>query len=62
MQEGIYQDDCNTLTWVGVGDNSQFNFDDPEIEGSYDPVTETLTVYWFDPGNDFRGEAVFTKN
>ncbi len=62
IQEGIYNDNCNTITWVEPGDNRQFNFVDPEIEGSWNPQTQTLTVYWFDEGNDFRGESVFTKN
>ncbi|MGM0579263.1 MAG: hypothetical protein ACQETL_01195 [Bacteroidota bacterium] len=62
QQEGIYNDDCNQITWVGPGENRQFEFVDPGIEGSWDPQTGTLTIYWFDEGNDFKGESVFTKN
>jgi hypothetical protein len=62
VQEGIYADNCNELTWIGTGENFQFNFADPEIQGNYDPITETLTIYWYEPGNDFRGESTFTKN
>jgi len=61
VQEGIYSDNCNTITWVNIGENFQFNFADPEIDGSYDPVTETLTIFWYEPGNDFRGRSEFTK-
>ncbi len=62
IQEGIYNDNCNEITWVGPGENVQFNFVDPGIEGSWDPQTSTLTIYWYDEGNDFRGESIFTKN
>lgn len=61
-QEGIYNDNCNQITWVEPGENRQFEFVDPGIEGSWDPQTGTLTIYWYDEGNDFRGESVFTKN
>lgn len=62
VQEGVYNDNCNEITWVEPGDNRQFNFVDPEIEGSWDPQAGTLTIYWYDEGNDFSGESVFTKN
>lgn len=62
QQEGIYNDNCNQISWVEPGQNRQFEFVDPEIEGTYDPQSQTLTVYWYDEGNDFRGESVFTKN
>lgn len=62
QQEGIYNDNCNQISWVEPGQIRQFEFVDPEIEGTYDPQSQTLTVYWYDEGNDFRGESVFTKN
>ncbi|RUA33482.1 MAG: hypothetical protein DSY77_10070 [Bacteroidetes bacterium] len=62
IQEGIYNDNCNEITWVGPGENRQFNFVEPENEGSWDPQTGTLTIYWYDEGNDFNGKSVFTKN
>jgi hypothetical protein len=62
QQEGIYNDNCNQLSWTGPGENRQFDFVDPELTGMYDPETQTLTIYWFDAGNEFRGESVFTKN
>lgn len=62
IQEGVYNDNCNEITWVGPGENRQFEFVDPGIEGSWDPQSGTLTIYWYDEGNDFRGESVFTKN
>lgn len=62
IQEGIYNDNCNQITWVEPGENRQFNFVDPGIEGSWNPQTQELTVYWYDEVNDFRGESVFTKN
>lgn len=62
IQEGIYNDNCNQITWVEPGENRQFEFVDPGIEGSWDPQSGTLTIYWYDEGNDFRGESVFTKN
>ncbi|WP_296623637.1 hypothetical protein [Marivirga sp.] len=62
QQEGIYNDNCNQITWVEPGQNRQFNFVDSGIEGSWDPPSQTLTIYWFDEGNNFSGESIFTKN
>ncbi|HET8860075.1 hypothetical protein [Marivirga sp.] len=62
VQEGIYNDECNTITWVERGGTVQFEFVDPEIPGNYDPITETLTIYWSEITNDFSGQSIFTKN
>lgn len=61
-QEGIYNDICNTISWVEPGEDRQFTFADPGIKGSWDPETQTLVVYWFDSGNGITGESIYTKN
>lgn len=61
-QEGIYNDICNTISWLEPGENRQFTFEDPGQKGSWDPETETLIIYWYDAGNDISGESIYTKN
>lgn len=60
VQEGIYEDACNTLNWVSAG-TTQFSLASPGRTGSFDPATGTLVVPWFDSGNGIEGTTTLTK-
>ena len=61
-QEGIFNDLCRQITWVGPG-STQFGLVPPNVEepGTWDPDTGTLTVFWRDNGNNIDGTTVLVK-
>ena len=66
-QQGIYTDVCNIITWSEPGADRQFTFENPvSVDasniGSWDPATQTLTVWWYDSGNGILGQSIFTKD
>jgi hypothetical protein len=60
IQEGLYQDNCNTFVWVSAGD-TQFSLAAPAGTGSYNPSTNTIVVPWFDSGNGIEGITTLVK-
>ncbi|MCF6352624.1 MAG: hypothetical protein L3J06_06405 [Cyclobacteriaceae bacterium] len=60
-----FVDVCNTLTITG-NDGANFNLGTNASKGfpagSWDPVTETITLPWYDSGNDFGDVTVLTRN
>lgn len=64
-QQAIYGDNCNVLTFLRPGQR-QFNISPPSDnqpqEGSFDPATNTLVLYWSDPNNGIEGTTTLVKN
>lgn len=60
IQEGLYQDNCNTMVWVSAG-TTQFSLAAPTGTGSFNPSTGTLVVPWFDSGNGINGVTTLVK-
>ncbi|MCS5490248.1 DUF4843 domain-containing protein [Algoriphagus limi] len=63
-QQAIYGDNCNVLTFLRPGQR-QFNISAPSVEpfeGSFDPATNTLVLYWSDPNNGINGTTTLVKN
>lgn len=60
-QPANFNDLCNIVT-ITSAPEAQFNLQqDPDELGSWDPVTEVLTISWYDAGNDFEDTTVFTQ-
>lgn len=59
-----FTDVCNSITIVG-NNATQFTLVTDASNGfgsgTWDPVTETLTIPWFDSGNSFGNVSVFTR-
>lgn len=63
-QEAIYGDNCNVLSFLRPGER-EFNISAPRVEpleGSFDPSTNTMVVYWSDPNNNIDGTTTLVKN
>lgn len=63
-QQAIYGDNCNVLTFLRPGQR-EFNISAPSVEpleGSFDPDTNTLVLYWSDPNNSINGKTTLVKN
>ncbi|WP_157807043.1 hypothetical protein [Algoriphagus formosus] len=64
VQQAIYGDNCNALTFLRPGQR-EFNISAPRVEplvGAFDPATNTMTVYWSDPNNNIDGTTVLVKD
>lgn len=64
-QPVTFEDVCNSLTIIDNG-NAQFNIGTDAGNGfpagTWDPVTETITLPWFDAGNGFGDTTVLTRD
>ena len=63
IQEAIYSDNCNALTFVEAG-QTEFAISAPAVDpkvGSYNPATKTMVVYWNDPQNNINGTTTLVK-
>ena len=64
-QPGTFNDVCNDIT-ITDASAAQFSIVDGTAggigAGTWDPITETLTIAWFDSGNGFGDVTVLTKN
>lgn len=63
-QQAIYGDNCNVMTFLRPGQR-EFNISAPAVEpfeGSFDPETETLVLYWSDPNNEIDGKTTLVKD
>lgn len=46
-----------------TGEDSGFTIiQDPDRLGTWDPATQTLTIYWYDSGNGITGKTTLTRN
>ncbi len=61
-QPVIIRDSCNVITIVNTTAATQFNIVADAVPGSYDPLTETLVLPWFDQLNSFGDITTFTRN
>ncbi len=63
IQEAIYSDNCDKLTFVQAR-ATQFQITAPTVEpkiGSWNAATKTMTVYWSDVPNGINGKTVLVK-
>ena len=63
IQEAIYSDNCNALTFVQAR-QTEFAISAPAVDpkvGSYDDATKTIVVYWSDPNNAINGTTTLVK-
>jgi hypothetical protein len=63
IQEAIYSDNCNALTFVQAR-QTEFAISAPAVDpkvGSYDAATKTMVVYWSDPNNGINGTTTLVK-
>lgn len=63
IQEAIYSDNCNALTFV-QSRQTEFAISAPAVDpkvGSYDAATKTMVVYWSDPNNAINGTTTLVK-
>lgn len=63
IQEAIYSDNCNSLTFVRSRE-AEFEIIAPTVDpkvGSYNSATKTMVVYWRDPNNNINGTTTLVK-
>lgn len=63
IQEAIYSDNCNALSFV-QSRQTEFAISAPAVDpkvGSYDAATKTMIVYWSDPNNAINGRTTLVK-
>ena len=60
---GQFADICDNVTIIVDGNAGYGSVtNDPNGGGTFDPGTNTITIPWFNPNNDFGEISVFTRN
>lgn len=63
IQEAVYSDNCNALTFV-QSRQTEFTIIAPTVDpkvGSFNAATKTMVVYWRDPNNNINGTTTLVK-
>lgn len=63
IQEAIYSDNCNALTFV-QSRQTEFLISAPSVDpkiGTFDAATNTMVVYWSDPNNTINATTTLVK-